>query len=98
MKEQRSNFTKSYYKRNKKRVREYCIQDCKRTQELSQYWVNIFYDTFDFYPNRFTSTGYLAEKCLLNNNVDIPKFDEIPLPIQELAWNGFSGGRKLYFR
>ena len=93
MKEQRSNFTKSYYKRNKKRVREYCIQDCKRTQELSQYWVNIFYDTFDFYPNRFTSTGYLAEKCLLNNNVDIPKFDEIPLPIQELAWNAFSGGR-----
>ena len=93
MKEQRSNFTQYYYKRNKKKVREYCIQDCKLTQELAKYWVDIFYDTFDFYPNRFTSTGYLAEKCLLNHNVDIPKFEEIPLPIQELAWNGFSGGR-----
>ena len=93
MKESRSDFTKDYYKRHKKQMRNYCIDDCKLTKELAEHWVNMFYKAFLFYPSHWISSGYLAEKILINHGVIIPKFDETPLVVQELAWNCYVGGR-----
>ena len=93
MKESRSDFTKDYYKRHKKQMRTYCIDDCKLTKELAEHWINMFYKAFLFYPSHWISSGYLAEKIFINHGVIIPKFDDTPLEIQELAWNCYVGGR-----
>ncbi|MGH9923598.1 MAG: DNA polymerase, partial [Nitrososphaerales archaeon] len=37
--------------------------------------------------------GYLAEKLLIYNNIEIPFFNDIDYAIQELAWQAFYGGR-----
>jgi hypothetical protein len=63
------------------------------TRKLSEYWISIFYDVFGFYPDNWISAGYLAEKVLINNGIDIPKFNEIEYEIQEIARNSFYGGR-----
>ena len=39
------------------------------------------------------SSVYLAEKVLINNKIDIPKFDSIPYEIQEMAYRSYYGGR-----
>ena len=93
MKGSRNDFTKDYYKRHKKEMRTYCIDDCILTRELSVHWVNMFYKAFGFYPSHWISSGYLAEKILINHGVMIPKFEDTPLVVQELAWNCYVGGR-----
>jgi hypothetical protein len=92
-KKTRDVFTTSHYSRNKRQIRDYCIYDCILTKELSEYWISIFYDVFGFYPDNWISAGYLAEKVLINNEIDIPKFNEIEYEIQEIARNSFYGGR-----
>lgn len=92
-KNQRSEFTKYYYTRHKNQVRDYCIKDCILTKELAQHWLEIFYKVFSFLPKNWISSGYLAEKVLINNDIFVPKFNEIPYEIQELARNSFYGGR-----
>jgi len=93
MKKSRSDFTKDYYKRHKKQMRNYCIDDCILTQELAEHWADMFYEAFSFYPSHWISSGYLAEKVLINQGVNVTKFDDIPLEIQELAWNCYVAGR-----
>jgi hypothetical protein len=93
MKSNRNQFSPNYYRDNRKQVRQYCIIDCKLTKELSQYWINIFGDAFGFYPQRWISSGYLAEKVLINHGVKIPFFKELPYDLQEFAWNSYFGGR-----
>jgi len=93
MKDARSDFTKGYYKRNKKQMRTYCIDDCILTQELAIHWIDMFYKAFGFYPSHWISSGYLAEKILINHGVMIPKFEDTQIEIQELAWNCYVGGR-----
>jgi len=93
MKTKRSVFSDYFFKRNKTTIREYCIDDCKLTKELSQHWIDIFSKAFELIPNRMLSPGYLAEKVLLNQNIHIPRFSEIPYDIQELAYNAYFGGR-----
>ena len=93
MKEKRSEFSPRYYNRNKTKVRNYCISDCIYTKKLSEHWIDLFFNAFSFYPNRWISSGYLAEKVLINNNIDIPKFDSIPYVIQDLAYKSYFGGR-----
>ena len=92
-KQKRISFSKWFFRDNKKLVIEYCIKDCKLTKELAEHWIKLFDLAFGFYPQRWISSGYLAEKVLINNKIPIPKFDEIPYKIQEFAWNCYYGGR-----
>ena len=93
MKNKRSQFTLRYYNHNKKKIRNYCIQDCILTKQLAEHWVSLFHLAFSFYPNKWTSSGYLAEKVLINNRVFFPKFNSIPYEIQDLAFRSYFGGR-----
>ena len=93
MKSNRKQFSPNYYHHNRKQVRKYCITDCKLTKELSEYWIDIFGKAFGFYPIRWISSGYLAEKVLINHGVKIPYFKELGYDLQEFAWNSYFGGR-----
>lgn len=89
----RSYFTSYYYRRHKKEIRNYCIMDCVLTARLAEHWIGTFHAVFGIYLDNWISSGYLAEKVLINNFVDIPRFNESPYAIQELARNSFYGGR-----
>jgi hypothetical protein len=93
MKNSRSTFTLRYYRRHKKRVRKYCIRDCIITKELAEEWVDTFEKATGFCPARWISSGYLAEKVLVFNNIPVPCFHEMPYQVQRLAWKSFYGGR-----
>lgn len=94
MKKKRAHFSKSYYLHNRKKVRSYCIYDCKLTKELSEYWIEQFHNAFGFYVSKWISSGYCAEKVLINNRIEIPRFDVIPYDIQKMAWSVVDhGGR-----
>jgi hypothetical protein len=93
IKSRRQIFSLHYYSRHKKEIRKYCIDDCLLTKELSEKWVETFHDTFGFYPDNWISSGYLAEKVLINNDIYIPLFNETDYEIQELARHCFVGGR-----
>ncbi len=93
MKEKRKQFSKWFYHNNRNKVREYCIQDCKFTKLLAEHWVKLFHSAFGFYPSRWISSGYLAEKVLINNGIMIPKFAEIPFEVSKLAMRSYFGGR-----
>jgi hypothetical protein len=87
------HFNRRSYLRHKKEVRWYCLQDCLKTEELARHWLDLSFRQFRFYPRRWVSAGYFAEKVLLNNGIGIPYFDDIPYDAQELAWKSFYGGR-----
>jgi hypothetical protein len=87
------SFTKSYYKHYPNKLRNYCIKDCILTKELADHWTDLFYQAFGFYPMRWISSGYLAEKVLFNNSIALPRFDQIPYKIQDIAWSSYFGGR-----
>jgi hypothetical protein len=93
LKRKRKSFTLSYFLRHKKQLRRYCIYDCKLTKELAVNWVNLFQEVFGFRVKKWISAGYLAEKVLINNGIEIPFFNDLPYEIQELAWKSFYGGR-----
>jgi len=93
MKSNLDRFSRWFYKNNRNKVRNYCIQDCKLTKQLAEKWIKLFHDAFEFYPARWISSGYIAEKVLINNEIDIPKFNSIPYEIQELAFKSYFGGR-----
>ncbi len=93
MKDKRQYFRLWEYLRNKKRIRRYCLDDCLLTKELAEHWIDIFAKQFGFYPRNWISSGYLAEKVLLNNHIPVPLFSDVPEQVQELAWKSFYGGR-----
>ena len=93
IKKKRKILSKFYYSRNKRQIRAYCIEDCKLTKELSEYWISTFEAVFGFYTHNWISAGYLAEKVLISNEIPIPFFNELPYSLQELARNSFYGGR-----
>lgn len=93
MKDKRSQFSPTYYRRNTNAVRQYCVDDCIKTKQLAEHWAKIFHDVFLFYPKRWISSGYLAEKVLFNHGIDIPYFNSIPNTIQDLAYRCSFGGR-----
>jgi hypothetical protein len=93
IKNKRSHFTRKYCEKYHNQVRKYCIQDCIYTKQLAEHWIKVFFDAFDFYPQRFISSGYLAEKVLINNKIQIPLFREIPFKINEFAWRTYFGAR-----
>lgn len=93
MKEKRKSFSLYYYLRHKRQVRKYCRIDCILTKELAENWIQIFHKVFGFYVDNWISSGYLAEKVLIKNGINIPLFNEIPYEVQELARHSFYGGR-----
>src|SRR2546428_741784 len=93
IKSKRSVFSRYYFNHFPKQIREYCIQDCRYTKEIAENWIRLFYSAFGFYPARWISSGYLAEKVLINQNVHIPRFSETPEDVQEFAYNSYFGGR-----
>jgi hypothetical protein len=93
LKKKRKEFSIRFYNRNKKLIRNYCIQDCKLTKELAENWVKLFHDAFEFYSVKWFSSGYLAEKVLINNGIAFPKFNSIPFEVQDLAYRSYFGGR-----
>ncbi|AFS80673.1 type B DNA polymerase [Candidatus Nitrosopumilus koreensis AR1] len=93
IKSKRSQFSITFYKRNTRKIRDYCITDCKLTKELAEHWIKLFHDAFGFYPARWVSSGYLAEKVLINNGINFPKFDDVPYDVQEMAFSCYYGGR-----
>ena len=92
-KEKRAQFTLPYFLHNKKRLRQYCIDDCVLTKELAENWLDTFYKQFGFYVRNWISSGYLAEKVLIANGIKLPYFNDVPHGVQELAWQSFYGGR-----
>lgn len=93
MKNKRKEFSKWFYRDNKNAVRNYCIQDCKLTKDLAERWIKLFHNAFEFYPSRWISSGYISEKVLINNHIEIPKFDSIPYQVNDLAYRSYFGGR-----
>ncbi len=93
IKNKRAEFSRWFYNHNKKKIRNYCITDCILTKELSEKWIVLFHDAFSFYPAKWPSSGYLAEKVLINHGIHFPKFDSIPYEIQDLAFRSYFGGR-----
>lgn len=92
-KQMRDTFSISYYKRHKKEIRNYCRTDCALTKKLAEKWIAMFERAFGFYPANWVSSGYLAEKVLINNGIFVPRFNESPYLVQELARSCFYGGR-----
>jgi hypothetical protein len=93
IKSKRSEFSPRYYRDNRRIVRNYCIDDCKLTKKLSNHWIKLFGKAFEFYPARWISSGYLAEKVLINHGIDIPYFKDLNYDLQEFAFNSYFGGR-----
>jgi len=93
MKEKRKSFSLYYYLRHKRQVRKYCQTDCILTKELAENWIQTFHKVFGFYVDNWISSGYLAEKVLIKNGINIPLFNETPYEVQELARSSFYGGR-----
>ncbi|MGY5148420.1 MAG: DNA polymerase [Candidatus Nitrosopumilus sp. bin_7KS] len=93
MKEKRTEFSATYYRRNTSKVRQYCIDDCIYTKQLAEKWITLFHDAFGFYLKRWISSGYAAEKVLINHGIDLPKFSSIQYNIQDLAYRSYFGGR-----
>jgi len=93
MKDKRKFFSPSLYKKYSKKVRNYCIQDCINTKQLAEKWINLFHDAFGLYTQRWTSAGYLAEKVIIHNKINFPKFEDINYNIQDLAYRSYFGGR-----
>lgn len=93
MKNKRDEFSATYYRRNTNKVRQYCIDDCIYAKELAQKWIELFYNAFGFYLKRWISSGYAAEKVLINHGINLPKFSSIPYAIQDLAYKSYFGGR-----
>lgn len=93
IKQKRNGFSGWFYKNNRNKIRNYCIQDCILTKQLAEKWITLFHNAFGFYPQRWVSSGYLAEKVLINNRIEIPKFNSIPYEIQDLAFQSYFGGR-----
>lgn len=93
IKNKRSHFTRKFYEKYPNKVRKYCFADCKFTKKLAEHWIKLFYDAFSFYPQRWISSGYLAEKVLINDKIPIPRFTENNFAIQDIAWRSYYGGR-----
>lgn len=93
IKKKRKQFSIRLYNRNKKKIRNYCIQDCILTKELAENWIKLFHDAFGFHSVKWFSSGYLAEKVLINNGIAFPKFDSIQFEVQDLAYRSYFGGR-----
>lgn len=92
-KSKRDLFSRRFYRRNTSAVRQYCTMDASLAKQLAEKWIALFHRAFGFYPARWFSSGYLAEKVLVNSGIKIPTFDSIPYKVQDMAFRSYFGGR-----
>lgn len=93
IKSKRKKFTRYFYKHNARKIRRYCFADCVFTRELADHWIKLFHKAFGFHAQRWISSGYLAEKVLINGKIPFPRFSDLAYNVQELAWRSYYGGR-----
>jgi hypothetical protein len=62
-------------------------------KHLAEKWIDLFYTAAGFYPAKWYSAGYLAEKFLINNGMCFPAFHSIPYAVQDMAYRSSVGGR-----
>ncbi|NMJ87214.1 MAG: DNA polymerase, partial [Thaumarchaeota archaeon] len=93
MKLREGEFSKRFIGRNRKRIAWYCVQDSKFTKALAEAFISPFGKAFGFYPKRFLSEGFLAEKAVINNSISIPYFDSLPYLQQEFIYASSFAGR-----
>lgn len=93
IKSKRKNFTRYFYKHNARLIRKYCFTDCKFTKKLADHWIKLFHEAFGFHAQRWISSGYLAEKVLINGKIPFPRFADLPYDVQDIAWRSYYGGR-----
>jgi len=93
IKSKRKSFTRYFYKHNARKIRKYSFADCTFTKELADHWIQLFHEAFGFHAQRWISSGYLAEKVLINGKIPFPRFSDLSYDVQELAWRSYYGGR-----
>ena len=76
-----------------KLVIDYCILDAKLTQQLTEFWLDKFYESFGMYPTKFHSAGTIAMQFLHTKLKSWSSFFTTPYSIQELAYKTYFGGR-----
>lgn len=89
----RSEFSPRFYRRNTRKVRDYCFNDCNMARKLGEKWLELYHSATGFYPLRLLSSGYLVEKAMVHRGLAFPQFSSIPYAIQELAYRSYFGGR-----
>ena len=80
-------------KKESKLVIDYCILDAKLTQQLTEFWIDKFYDSFGIYPKKFHSAGTIAMQFLQTKLESWSSFFTSPYEIQKLAYKTYFGGR-----
>ena len=76
-----------------KLVIDYCILDAKLTQQLTEFWLDKFYESFGVYPKKFHSAGTIAMQYLHTKLEKWSSFFTVPYEVQELAYKSYFGGR-----
>ncbi len=76
-----------------KLIIDYCILDAKLTQQLTEFWLDKFYESFGMYPTKFHSAGTIAMQFLHTKLKSWSSFFTTPYSIQELAYKTYFGGR-----
>lgn len=71
----------------------YCKLDCILVKKLMDIWIDSFCKNFDFYPDKYYSSGYLTVQLYKTKLDTFPAFRTIPFPVQELAYQSYFGGK-----
>ncbi|AIF83433.1 DNA polymerase type B, organellar and viral [Candidatus Nitrososphaera evergladensis SR1] len=93
LKSARGEFSARFRRRHIRLLREYCINDCIMTKALGEKWLELYYQAAGFYPKRLLSSAYLASRAMIFRGIAFPRFAEVPLHTQVLAYRAFVGGR-----
>jgi hypothetical protein len=72
---------------------EYCILDSQLTKQLTEFWIDKFYESFGIYPKKYHSAGTIAMQYIHTKLSKWSSFFMIPYNIQELAYKSYFGGR-----
>ena len=72
---------------------KYCKIDCTLTKRIMDIWIEAFYKSFNFYPNRFYSAGFVSVQLLKTRLLEFPTFRKAPYSVQEMAYKSYFGGR-----
>ncbi len=81
-----------YWKDNRDKILRYCLNDARLTGLLAEYLQEEILRSCGFYPRSYVSKASLAGQYFRKECV-FPDIREIPLPVQEMAFNSYFGGR-----
>ncbi len=92
-------FPNKISKKNLKIIIKYCIEDCKLIPKLVNLWLDKFYASFKYYPQKFHSLGTIALDTLRTDLTEMHSFNAISYDIQSLAYKCYFGGRfEIFFK